>query len=412
MEKSALNNLLAKIDNFVNLVSFADAELEEIFKNGLSFFLGKDISDEDFQAWVQKNSNYLEGKLGLQWMVGGSFNERFLETPFGNSNTNEYIYLRLYQRLPVSKDDFKIKESAMLQSSGTIPTLYYYKVIPFFFSGLEKIDKKYSSYLFLAEAIQNLFGLTIDDVFMNNFSKLVNNNSRLRSILEVADTVPTILGSGQEGIAFSIGPTRVLKIFKQKASLQHAINSIRRLHTSPELARTEAMIYDAGSIGNFGTIPIYYYIIEKMKTVLNMEKNDQNTIHEIVKLIKNSVKLNQEYWDSIKEILMDQREHSNIKNIINDAAKNLANHLRATSGLDFDGLTHKHKLKSWWLESLCEEIIIKLLTNRDDLHVGNLGVTFQGEFRYFDPSFDFGEKGPPSQYGSDVPTIAPPPMSQ
>jgi hypothetical protein len=172
------------------------------------------------------------------------------------------------------------------------------------------------------------------------------------------------------------------------------------------------MIYDAGTLGNFGTTPIYYYIIEKMKTVLSMEKNDQNTIHEIVKLIKNSVKLNQEYWDSIKEILMDSREHANIKIILNDAAKNLANHLRTTSGLDFDGLTQKHKLKPWWLESLCEEIIMKLLTGRDDLHVGNLGVTFQGEFRYFDPSFDFGAQGKPPEYDTGDNTMPAPPEEQ
>lgn len=388
MEKWDLKKLLAKVDNFVALVSFADAELTEIFKRGLSLFLGVDFSEEDFQAWVQKNSNYLGDKLGLQWMLTGSVHGNFLETPFGQTDKEEYIFLRIYKNPPASKDDFKVKESAMLQSSGAIPALYYYKVIPFFFSGLEKIDKKYSAYMFLAEGIQRLFGLGIDDVFINNFTALVTNNTRLRSVLEAADTIPTFLGAGQEGVAYSIGPSRVLKIFKQKASLQHAINAIRRLHQSPDLARTEAMIYDAGELGTFGNVPVYFYIIEKMIPVSKMEDKDKKLVHDIITNIKTSIQSNQDYWEEVQATLMDPRAHAGIKTIVRDNANVLANQVKTALALNPKDLATKFKLQPQWLESLCEEIIMKLLTNRDDLHIGNLGITGQGEFRYFDPSFD------------------------
>jgi len=389
MEKWALNILLKRVDNFVSLVSLADAEITEIFKRGLSIFLGIDFSDEDFQGWIQKNSNYLGDKLGLQWMMTGNKYGSFLETPFGQSDKNEDLALRIYKNPPASQDDFKTKESAMLQSSGAIPTLYFYKVVPFFFSGLDKIDKKYSAYLFLAEGLQRLFGLNIDETFVNSFIKLVTNNIRLRSVLEASEIIPTFLGSGQEGVAYSIGRSRVLKIFKQKASLQHAINSIKRLHQNPDLARTEAMIYDAGELGMFGNIPVYFYIIEKMIPVSKMEKEDETTVHNIIKTIKNSVLINKDYWEKIQESLMDPREHSNIKNIVTHSAGVIANHVKSTLKLDPKVLASKFKLKSHWLEFLCEEIIMKLLTNRDDLHTGNLGITGQGEFRYFDPSYDF-----------------------
>lgn len=389
MEKWALKKLLAKVDNFVSLVSLADAELTEIFKRALSLFLGVDFPDEDFQVWIQKNSNYIGDKLGLQWMLVGDRNGRFLETPFGKTDKEEYLALRLYKSPPVSTEDFKVKESSMLQGSGAIPPLYFYKVIPFFFSGLEKIDKKYSAYLFLAEGIQRLFGLSIDDDFINNFTKFITNNARLRSILEASEIIPTYLGAGQEGVAYSLGKSRVLKIFKQKASLQHAINSIKRLHQSPDLARTEAMIYDAGELGMFGNIPVYFYIIEKMLPVSKMEDQaDQKTIHEIIKTIKTSVQINRDYWEEVQSSLMDPRAHAGIKAIVRDNAAVLANHVKTTLGLNPADLATKFKLKPNWLESLCEEIIMKLLTNRDDLHIGNLGITGQGEFRYFDPSFD------------------------
>ena len=44
-------------------------------------------------------------------------------------------------------------------------------------------------------------------------------------------------------------------------------------------------------------------------------------------------------------------------------------------------------LNKTWLQSFVEEILMKYLTGRTDLHLGNLGVTSYGELRYFDPSF-------------------------
>lgn len=44
-------------------------------------------------------------------------------------------------------------------------------------------------------------------------------------------------------------------------------------------------------------------------------------------------------------------------------------------------------LRGNWLVKFIEEIILKYLTGRGDLHLGNLGVTNQGNFRYFDPAY-------------------------
>ena len=47
----------------------------------------------------------------------------------------------------------------------------------------------------------------------------------------------------------------------------------------------------------------------------------------------------------------------------------------------------KDSLNSDWLQFLIEEITLKYLTGRGDLHSGNLGLTNYGVFRYFDPSW-------------------------
>jgi len=46
--------------------------------------------------------------------------------------------------------------------------------------------------------------------------------------------------------------------------------------------------------------------------------------------------------------------------------------------------TETYKLNNNWLNRFVEEILVKLLTGRNDLHIGNLGITNNGYFRFFD----------------------------
>ena len=41
-------------------------------------------------------------------------------------------------------------------------------------------------------------------------------------------------------------------------------------------------------------------------------------------------------------------------------------------------------LRPSWLPSLIQEVLMKNVIGRIDLHMGNIGVTSYGEFRFFD----------------------------
>lgn len=47
-------------------------------------------------------------------------------------------------------------------------------------------------------------------------------------------------------------------------------------------------------------------------------------------------------------------------------------------------LSNTLPLRKNWLRTLIEEIAVKYLTQRGDLHLGNIGITNYGDFRYFD----------------------------
>lgn len=429
MAKSALKKLLLKINSFESqalvaqnprlwgwksLISLADnSELIEFFKDTLVMFLGQNVSDEDFSNWVSANSS-INNELALQWNMSGDQFGSFLECPLKPLSQDEYLFARIYREPAKAKDNFRIKQERMLQSVGNIPPLYYYNVVPFYSNDLPKIDPKYSNYIFLAEGIQRLLALNIDDTFQKNFAEFMSTNKdKIRKLVSGADAHPRLLGSGLEGVVFSIGRGQILKLFKQKFSFDQALESIKRLHNSPELSKTEAMIYDAGLLGNFGSTPIYFYIMEKMVPIEKLDESYRKPLDQIIQHIILNVKSNENHWETIKQHLSNKNKHSEIKQNVSEGAKKIARSIidNGVEPEDFiSTFTHGANLKPNWLVSLCEEIIMKYLTNRTDLHIGNLGVTGQGELRYFDPSWDPAIDKNIQNSVYEAQTISPPPL--
>lgn len=267
--------------------------------------------------------------------------------------------------------------------------------------------------------------------------KFVQENlETLNRIRKQFEHEPRQLGpGGADGVAFAISPSKVFKIFRSRNAYQAAREAMARLWKNPQAAATEAMIYDAGE---FNPIPIrindqgaisstylYYYIIERMTPVHDIMGShaDIQKLELLLNVLRKAtfpkdvpeIKSLQQLWQygsqkdpeklaqlksgirKFSRQLADKMksEHGKIISEIEEAAhKYRENMLRADKKKDpqfasrSEPEQHKYELKPDWLVRLCREIIWKTLTNRRDLHGGNLGLTPYGEFRYFDPTYD------------------------
>lgn len=407
MEKYRLNNLLALAESFEfqaltarndrvwalrSLISLADSnDILRFFLNDLNNFLGVNLSIEELTEWLNKNATFLNHEIGREWVPATDKYSSFLEASVGGSS-NEFVLARIYKS-PIPKESaefLKVKESSLLQGSGKIPNLYLYKVIVLDDSpGIRNLDpKKYFKYFFLAEAFKSLFGVQMDNDFTARFIEYVEQHKhKLDKILSFASKSPKFIARGRDGAVFDIAPTYILKIFQDNKAYQDALTAAHRLHKNPDLAKTEAMIYDIGTLGEFDGWTIFYYIMEKMKPATDLPKTEYDHLTAIVQRIIHTMNIGRSYWREVKDKINDPEEISFVKNHIREGIKQYSKTIRNLANTEIKNLESKIELKNNWLESLIEEIIMKYLTGRTDLHMGNLGLTGYGEFRYFDPGY-------------------------
>lgn len=183
----------------------------------------------------------------------------------------------------------------------------------------------------------------------------------------------------------------------------HALQAMERIHFNPSLGKTEAMIYDAGEIGNFENYRFFYYIMERMAPVTEIAGLREDLRHVVTNIVSKIYK-DRDFWRDLKK--KDFKADADlIKAKVKEAAARYAQEIKIkdkvfVKGIENTYLLNKVKidkqdpkehvipLSANWLASLAEEILMKYLTGRTDLHLGNLGVTAYGEFRYFDPAFE------------------------
>lgn len=174
------------------------------------------------------------------------------------------------------------------------------------------------------------------------------------------------------------------------------MESIKRLHEN-ENAKTEAMIYDAGKFTNSVGIQAFYLIMEKMKPVMDLGSAYQQKITNIISYIASSIMINISFWEDIKQNLT-KVDLSKAK----PEMERLANHAKVKYAKPIKELTDAFNLRNSWVESLVEEIVVKFLTSRGDLHLGNIGLTAYNEFRYFDPTHSLWMNKLNFNFGSDM----------
>ncbi len=298
---------------------------------------------------------------------------------------------------PIDPIALEVKKSLFLSPFGSIPRLFaVYGAGKR--SDLTGLPAEMAHEGFVVDALRILYPRF--DPANPEFYPLVSQfldtaKEKLSKIRPLMDTgSPKLLGSGVDGVAFQISKSMVLKLFKGKFALDKALSSMDILHKNPEMARTEAMVYDAGILGQFARNDVFYLIIEKMKPVSDLTKMNSWRVKRVVQeiaaiILEDETSIAKELSELKQAVKWKQASPSQIKTKIAEIVPKIVTQAKSRldeDGIDYDTLTEALTLRPGWLPLLAEEIVIKFITGRGDLHIGNLGLSNQGEFRYFDPS--------------------------
>lgn len=282
-----------------------------------------------------------------------------------------------YDNLP----EMDMKSERLLLSYGPIPNLILAKGS---IALISKDPKIIYENMFIVRSIRELSRFS-DDIIIK---LLKENEEKINYIRRLCQMQPKYLGGGADGIAYRINDSMVLKIFTNKFAYMKAKESQDLLFKNPNLASTEAMIYDVGEFKN-DEYPIYYIIIEFFKNVTdkgNLEsiiRHIESTISFIAHRSKFDIKqMSSEYYN--KEIT--ELEFKNkLKLFIQLVYRQLMESKAFKSRMKI--FQNDERPSRDWLEKLIREIIFKKITERTDLHAGNLGINKRKQLRYFDPAY-------------------------
>jgi len=374
-----------------NLLKFAKIEIDYTLESNLSRIINKSIPSKNLQKWVEKNLSFLKDFVVNRSMVLPSGILRFSTT---SKHNNKPVWA-IISTDPKLVDNYDIISSSLLSGEGVIPNLWLYLGT---FSD-ESMGLIVSYELahddFILISLSSMFYEVGDKLIRNAEAFYKNNKSKIESLKKMFKTRPKLLGRGDDGVAFSIGPNLVLKIFKDNFSYLKAQEAMQRLHKMPELAKTEAMIYDIGTLGEYRGYPIYYYIMEKMTPVRSLDIDILYNVRVITGAIGDYIYMRSKEGkllsikNNIEKYMATKSTREELLQSLKEMNRFAERFIKMKYGDVISQINEslKDKLNPNWLQLLIEEITIKYLTGRGDLHAGNLGLTNYGVFRYFDPSF-------------------------
>jgi hypothetical protein len=415
MKRVPLSYILKLATEFEHLAQDIDVQLPsaaKYFYSNLKRILNKDLSKKEFLTWLESNATVLGNKLSDtndNWYVNYEKNlQQDLDLPGDNSKT---IIVTTSPKLSSTWDDDEyvrrnVVESSVLRASGNIPAMKLFVIDSFSLSATSRLPKEVAHEEFLFAALSELFSRSTQEEIIEFYNVNKNKIDKIRNLFEGK---PVQLGGGiqtADGVAFSIGQKLVLKIFTDRHSYTKAVEAYERLHKHPEIAKTEAMIYDIGVLGEFKGQNIYYYIMERMRTVKSLDAATKAAITSISKNIAVQIKDAKSLLTPIKSVIGDPSKYKEIKEKVRNLANKIAGVIDMNYGREIDAVENGRftpttesprtlggtppellNLKTNWLTLLAEELIMKYLTGRTDVHMGNLGITGYGEFRYFDPAY-------------------------
>lgn len=414
MQKNALHifELASYFENIIKL-----AQPKNIITNLLpylkEFLQLPDLSSDIFEEWVLINNDQLKpvyNEIINLFKFGQTFQKRELIAYFTDesrsvisSKPNPGIVNPLYN---------KITHTCFLKGVGNILDLYFYAVefIPEhkriyqpLFGKILDADIAHDS--FVVQALYKIFPLKLDSNQDMQHVKdfIIENKTTIDKIRNSFKHNPILLGGEADGVAFSIAKDLVLKIFTSKFAYESANRAMNQLYKYKNLASTEAMIYDIGIFGKFKPKDqlLYYYIMEKMIPLESKQFEStkipypavRKVVHKIIVEVRMQFAQSKEQWEKVQNILLQDNQSisklNKIKKLIKNTSHLIAEIVKISYKEEVGEIDKIQFLRKDWLEKLSEEILIKLITGRADLHLGNIGITDQGYLRFFDPVFQF-----------------------
>jgi hypothetical protein len=393
---------LLKLAHIFELQCLATGNFDDL-KGTMESYLHKTITPEEWKNWLAVNGNLVGGKIDLFWSVADGADEMFAHF------NDKWLIIDKTQNL---RDVYEPLQQSLLKGTSGIPNLWI-SVTNItdqndYIVDDSLITADIAHYAWVFETLEEMTDYTGSPVAMEHqMADFIRKNKatfdKLRSNFKHE---PVFLGTGADGSAFDIGGERVLKIFGDTHAYQKAKEAMNRLHTQPELAKSEAMIYDIGKIGEINGNPIYYYIMEKLDP-MPKDYEFRSLMSGLIAKISIAVLKDREFLRRVKRQINEPSKHARIKSVVKKKSEQIAEQIeyeaakivhsvwdqikknQQQNGNDELKKMQKGKgeLKENWLTLFVEEIMMKYLTGRTDLHSGNIGITGEGELRYFDPSY-------------------------
>lgn len=377
----------------------------EHLQRELSDMLRKQITVENVDKWLDNNPILND----TEYSYFDAYDERLI---LNRDNTE---FLSSSQDEP---DYFKIEEVSFLPGSGEIPNLYKIKGKKNQFSDniAKMVPSDLGHYGFIIGVINGILNqrnFNIDYTLLGMDAEYVkiavdfikNNKSKIDSLFKMFEYYPKRLGSGLDGVAFDVGKNKVLKLYTTQSTHQNNLKYYNKLYDSPEESKTEMMVYDIGSLGTFNkNMELYYIITEKMKPVNELDYNVMHYFTTVNNLLAEKLRNELDSWTVYLPILKSGTKEEVLRAVkeIKDYSEYMANDIDLTLRNDqyyeravemMDEFEVLNEMPDTWLPVYVEEVIMKALTRRGDLHSGNVGLNNAGYFRFFDSYHELWENG-------------------
>lgn len=349
-------------------------------------------SNEEKEAWKNLNNVILNSHaLSSYYPINiNTVDPLFIEHDVDNDDVSMSNYVK---KVFISEKKIKppgfISEESILQGTANIPKLYMYVVFLDENNTSENPPKEDMHYAYIYNFLNSRYYHIPTDKRFKFIKEFINQTkSKLDGISKHFDTAPKKIGGGVDGIAFSIGNQKVLKIFMSDYIYKQYLKVLDRLYKNEDYAENEIMIYDVGEIGKFFNDKVYYCVMEKLHTFDDDSDELAEAIGNVVNFIKTEII--EFLTDSINKVDKNKVKNLNkseITSFMNETYIKMINDYNVSNSIS-DIENEYSNLNALWLKKLILEILSKVMTGRGDLHLGNLGITNQGVFKFFDPAHE------------------------